>query len=99
VTLHVTPAQAALLRDLCSERRSFVVVGAAALLHHVALPRTTNDLDLAIVADEAEIASILSRNEWTPDRGNPFRWSSTAALTDMEHGSRSVRTSHAHRCS
>jgi hypothetical protein len=23
----------------------------------------------------------------------------TAALTDMEHGSRSVRTSHAHRCS
>jgi predicted nucleotidyltransferase len=76
MTLAVRPAQASLLAAL---RRAgqprFVVIGATALHHHVPLRRQTADVDLAVVADPAEIAAVLrSQRGWTPDSAHADRW-------------------------
>jgi hypothetical protein len=47
MSLEIRPAQMRLLEGLLDEAERFVIVGAAALLHHVRLPRVTNDIDLA----------------------------------------------------
>jgi hypothetical protein len=62
VTLEIRLAQTRLLNGLLDQGERFAIVGATALLHHVALPSATNDVDLAIVADDTRVD--------TPNRGS-----------------------------
>jgi hypothetical protein len=83
MTLAARPAQTRLLKGLLDEQQRFVVVGAAALLHHVPLPRLTNDIDLAVVADDARIEALLRRYGWEPDRSHARRWTSGKEIVDV----------------
>jgi predicted nucleotidyltransferase len=75
MTLDIRPAQARLLASI---RRAaaprFVVIGAIALRHHVRLQRETHDVDLAVVADHDEIASVMSGHGWKRDAAHVDRW-------------------------
>src|SRR5690606_1736289 len=51
-----------------------VVIGAAALSHHIELPRKTADVDLAVVAELAHIASLVAPLGWTRDPRIEIRW-------------------------
>lgn len=55
-------------------RPDFVVVGAAALGHHVPLQRKTNDVDLALVVAPNEIAAMLVSLRWEQDASVAHRW-------------------------
>jgi predicted nucleotidyltransferase len=76
MTLALRPAQANLLAALRrAGRPRFVVIGATALHHHVPLRRQTADVDLAVVADPEEIATVLrAQRGWTPDPAHADRW-------------------------
>lgn len=65
--------QLARLRARSPELR-VVMIGAAALGHHVELERVTLDVDLAIVIDPADIQSLLAPLGWTRDRKLAIRW-------------------------
>jgi predicted nucleotidyltransferase len=76
VTLELSRAHSRLLLAL---RRApgagrFVLVGAAALKHHVLLPRTTEDVDLALVAEPEEMAGLFGSLGWHPDERQAQRW-------------------------
>ncbi len=76
MTLPVSPAHARLLAALSQGHggRRFVIIGAVALGHHIALPRATADVDLALVAELDEFDSILGKAGWVPDPRTPQRW-------------------------
>jgi predicted nucleotidyltransferase len=72
-----------LLEGLGDEGERFVIIGAAALLHHVELPRITNDIDLAVVADNARIHALLAGYGWKPDQRHARRWTSGKEIVDV----------------
>jgi predicted nucleotidyltransferase len=51
-----------------------VLIGAAAVKHHVELARTTSDIDLAVVAEPAHIESLLVPLRWRRDPRVAVRW-------------------------
>lgn len=51
-----------------------VVIGAAALGHHVPLTRTTADVDFVVVADAIEISALLDSLAWRRDPKQKQRW-------------------------
>lgn len=55
-------------------RPDFVLIGAAALGHHVPLRRKTNDVDLALVVAPADIEPMLASLDWTRDPVIQQRW-------------------------
>lgn len=55
-------------------RPDFVLVGAAALGHHVSLKRKTNDVDLALVVAPGEIEAMLVSLGWRRDASIKHRW-------------------------
>lgn len=76
MTLSIPLAHArelARLRDH-GARPDFVLIGAVALSHHVALERKTNDVDLALVVAPAELDAILTSLDWTRDASITHRW-------------------------
>jgi len=52
----------------------FVLIGAAALGHHVPLRRTTSDVDLALVVAPDEIEAMLTSLGWTRHASTKHRW-------------------------
>jgi len=77
VTLAMTPEQATALAELRRLRPELrmVLVGAAALQHHVELRRATRDVDLAVVAEQASLAAMLEGVGWAHGRRDPpHRW-------------------------
>jgi len=83
VTLEIRLAQTRLLNGLLDQGQRFVIVGATALLHHVKLPRATNDVDLAIVADDTRIDTLLRQYNWKPDSKHVRRWTSGNEVVDV----------------
>jgi predicted nucleotidyltransferase len=76
VTLEISRPHARLLAALHRAPNSprFVIIGAAALKHHIVLPRTTADVDLALVAEPEEILALLGSMGWHPDARQAQRW-------------------------
>jgi predicted nucleotidyltransferase len=83
VTFEVRPAQSRLLQGLLDEKVRFVVVGASALLQYLPLPRTTNDIDLAIAANDERINALLRSHTWAPDPRHSRRWISGQEIVDV----------------
>jgi len=76
MTLTIRPAHTALMahiREAPSSPR-FVVIGAVAVAHHVGLGRETGDVDLAIVAEEKEIKTLLEQASWLRETTRTQRW-------------------------
>jgi predicted nucleotidyltransferase len=77
VTLAITSEQVTALAEL---RRRYpdlqmVLVGAAALQFHVELRRVTRDIDLAVVAEATDLASLLTGLGWLQlERDPSHRW-------------------------
>lgn len=76
MTLAISPAHCGLLLGLrrADPPRRVVVIGAAALGHHIPLARTTADVDLVIVADAAETNALLGSLGWKRDQQHRQRW-------------------------
>jgi len=76
MTLEISRAHAQLLVALRRAPSSprFVIIGAAALKHHVLLPRTTADVDLALVAEPEDIPALLEPLGWHADGRRAQRW-------------------------
>lgn len=55
-------------------RPDFVLIGAAALGHHVTLARTTSDVDIALAVAPAEIAAMLTNLGWRQHATVEHRW-------------------------
>ncbi len=74
--MKLTPAHATLLTSILEQPDAprVVVIGAAAILHHVPLKRFTDDLDLAIVADERAVNELLASANWERDQKALQRW-------------------------
>lgn len=82
MTLSLSVAHARELARLCEHpsRPALVIVGAVALAHHVSLPRSTADVDLALAVDVLEIPALLSGLGWQRDARIPHRWSAGHGL-------------------
>lgn len=76
MTLAIRPAHFALLASIrrAPEAPRVVVIGATALLHFLALPRTTSDVDFAIVAEQEEVEAMIGGAGWTRDKTATHRW-------------------------
>lgn len=76
MTLALSQAQANALVQLrlAYPELQVVLVGAAALSAHVALPRSTGDVDLLLVASIADFTPWLSRLGWQQDPKQAHRW-------------------------
>jgi predicted nucleotidyltransferase len=76
MTLAISAAHARVLADLRSKWPSVnvVVIGAAALGHHIELTRTTRDVDLAVAVELDAIADLVEPLGWTRDPKVPIRW-------------------------
>src|SRR5690348_17206068 len=76
MTLAVTPTHIELLTKIRSARGRprVVVIGAAAIQHHVVLPRVTADVDLAIVAEPNEVDRLVEKAGWVRDGRATQRW-------------------------
>jgi predicted nucleotidyltransferase len=76
VSLAISPAHGDLLGALRHSERAprVVVIGAAALSHHIRLRRSTADVDLVIVAEADEIRALLESVQWRRDPRQPQRW-------------------------
>ncbi|MFO0710823.1 MAG: nucleotidyl transferase AbiEii/AbiGii toxin family protein [Sandaracinus sp.] len=76
MTLTIRPEHARELARLRQHtaRPDFVLIGAAALGHHVPLPRKTNDVDLALVVRPDEIEALLTSLGWRRDATIQQRW-------------------------
>src|SRR5690242_15296065 len=76
MTLAVSPAHCDLLLALRRMEAAprVVVIGAAALGHHVPLERTTADIDLVIVAAQERIDTLLESLDWKQDVKQRQRW-------------------------
>jgi predicted nucleotidyltransferase len=74
--LAISPAHCDLLLALARSEpaRRVVIIGAAALGHHVPLVRGTADVDLVIVAEAEEIAVLLASLGWERDATQKQRW-------------------------
>lgn len=55
-------------------RPDFVLIGAAALGHHVTLARTTSDVDIALVVAPTEIVAMLTSLGWRQHTTVEHRW-------------------------
>ena len=73
MTPAITPEQAAALAELrcLHPELRMVLVGAAALQHHVELRRVTRNVDLAVVAGPAGLGSWLQAAGWAHGRRDP----------------------------
>ena len=76
MTLPVTRAQAQALVALQSRAPEVrvVVVGAAAVGHHVTLTRATADIDLAIAIAPSDLEALLGPLQWRRDERMRQRW-------------------------
>lgn len=52
----------------------FVVIGAAALGHHLRLRRVTSDVDLALVVEPVDLPGLLAGLGWSQDARLAHRW-------------------------
>jgi hypothetical protein len=76
MTLPITRAQSRALLALKAKasKTKFIVVGAAAVGHHVQLARPTADVDLAIAADVGELDKLLQSVGRKRDSRMAQRW-------------------------
>lgn len=82
MTLALTPAQMQALADLRAglPETQLVLIGAAALGFHIALPRTTADIDLAVVLAPSELERVLAPLGWRRDPRLLQRWHGPGAV-------------------
>ncbi len=82
MTLPITTATARELARLRARHPDvdLVVIGAAALAHHVPLSRTTADVDLAFVVTPADLVTLLEGMGWQRDPRLEHRWSGPDAF-------------------
>ncbi len=86
MTLALSSEQCRALLDLRVAHPSlrFVVVGAAALGHHLPLPRSTADIDLAMAVAPEDLDATLDRCGWQRDPRMLQRWRSpSGAVVDV----------------
>lgn len=76
MTLALSAAQCRALHQLRATHPAlrFVLVGAAALGHHVPLPRSTADIDLAIAVSPNDLDAVLGACGWVRDPRALQRW-------------------------
>ena len=82
MTLPIAPSHARQLAALrvAAPTTRVVVVGAAALGHHLPLDRDTKDIDLALAVEQNEVAPLMARVCWEPDRREAQRWNGPDAF-------------------
>ena len=86
MTLAIRPAHAALLASIRQAPGSprVVVIGAVAVAYHVPLGRETGDVDLVIVAEEPEVAAILTTADWVQENATQrWRHEESASIVDV----------------
>ena len=82
MTLPIAPSHARQLAALrvAAPTIRVVVVGAAALGHHLPLDRDTKDIDLALAVEVDEVQPLMARMGWEPDRREAQRWNGPDAF-------------------
>lgn len=82
MSLPISPEHAQELARLCRHetRPDLVVIGAAALGHHIPLSRVTRDVDLALVVAPQEISGLLGSLGWRRDERITHRWYGAAGF-------------------